>query len=171
MLYLNHINYDILMLEGMMKKRNVLFLIIAIFVLMLIMLFNIRQNISTNYSDVLEKNWGISLPSKANYKEIYEKNSGISFLGDGIRYHVFSYENEEYIDLMFEWNDNERRTIYNSSYIEASNHWLNEIDVSIEYYPNYDDCLYWYKSKEDNSEIIIFWNNKKKELYIVESFM
>ena len=37
--------------------------------------------------------------------------------------------------------------------------------------PQHTDCVYWYKSHEDHSEIIILWNKKEKRLYVVESFM
>ena len=46
----------------------------------------------TDYSTALEINWGISLPSQASLSEVYAKTSGSSFHGDGIRYHVFTYQ-------------------------------------------------------------------------------
>lgn len=154
-----------------MKKKKILVAIIGIVILLIIALIPI-WNMIFSYSNVLEKNWGISIPFKSKYKEIYQKDSGASFHGDGIRYHIFSYEYEDYIDLMFAWDgtDNDN-TIYHSSYSEAVSEWLKEIDVPKKYYPNYENCSFKYKSQDDNSELIILWDSEQNKLYVVESFM
>jgi len=154
-----------------MKKKKILVVIIGIVILLVIALIPV-WNMMFSYSNVLEKNWGISIPFKSKYKEIYKKDSGASFHGDGIRYHIFSYEYEDYIDLMFAWDgtDNDN-TIFHSSYSEAVSEWLKEIDVPEKYYPNYENCSFKYKSQDDNSELIILWDSEQNKLYIVESFM
>lgn len=43
-----------------------------------------------DYSDVLEKNWDLSLPRSAG--AVCEADSGASFHGDGYRYHVLAYD-------------------------------------------------------------------------------
>lgn len=82
-----------------------------------------------SYSSVLKANRGFSLPSGC--PEIYEKDSGISFNGDGLRYHVFAYREEQPVNEMFEWSDQEDRTIFYSSYREAVSEWLNDIGVPL----------------------------------------
>lgn len=153
-----------------MKNKKILALIIGI-ALLLIIVFILIWKMLFSYSNVLKDNWGISLPFKSKYKEIYQKDSGTSFNGDGIRYHIFSYEYEDYIDLMFAWDGTDNKTIFHSSYREAANEWLKEIEVPEKYHPNYDNCSYKYKSQKDNSELIIFWDDEKNEIYILESFM
>ena len=56
-------------------------------------------------------------------------------------------------------------------YIDATNKWLDEINVLAISRPQHADCVYWYKSHKDHSEIIMLWNKKEKRLYVVESFM
>ena len=148
------------------KKIIVVFIIIIIFSLLGIIIYN---NLS-NYSNVLKTNWNIELP-KNSIKEIYSANSDASFHGDGIRYHIFSYKNENKIEELFNWSIEEKETIFYSSYSESVNNWLNEIKVSKENYPNYSNCKYWYNKQDDNSEIIILWDSIKDRLYIVESFL
>lgn len=148
------------------KKIIVVFIIIIIFSLLGIIIYN---NLS-NYSNVLKVNWNIELPNNL-VKEIYNADSSASFHGDGIRYHIFSYENEDEINKMFNWSNEENETIFYSSYSESINNWLNEIKVSKENYPNYSNCKYWYNKQDDNSEIIILWDSNKDRLYIVESFL
>lgn len=151
-----------------MKKKRIL---LAIFVA-LISIWAIYQSIVPSYSSVLEANWGIELPMKALCKEVYRKDTGPSFHGDGIRYHVFSYRYEDYIDLMFAWSGNmENKTLFYQSYPEAADIWLGELDIPQEQYPDYDACFCWYKNAHDNSEMIIFWNPEINRLYVVENII
>lgn len=154
-----------------MQKRKVLWRMLCVAAALCIVVFIGVRTIIPSYSSVLKTNWGISLPIKALCKEIYEKDNGASFHGDGIRYHVFSYEYEDYIDLMFAWRHQEDATIFHASYSEAAEEWLEEISVPEEYYPDYGECFYWYKAQDDNSELIIFWDNDKNWLYVLESFL
>jgi len=72
---------------------------------------------------------------------------------------------------MFDWNNAEEKTIFSFSYEDAVTEWLNSIDVPAEELPNYSECLYWYESQEDNSEIIVIWDSSKNRVYIAESFL
>lgn len=151
-----------------MKKKRILLVVLVA----LISVWTIYKSIVPSYSSVLEANWGIELPIKALCKEVYEADTGPSFHGDGIRYHVFSYRYEDYIDLMFAWSGNlENETLFYQSYSEASDIWLDELDIPMEQYPDYDACFYWYKSEHDNSEIIIFWDPEINRIYIVENII
>lgn len=154
-----------------MQKRKVLWRMLCVAAALCIGAFIGVRTIIPSYSSVMKTNWGISLPIKALWKEIYEKDTGASFHGDGIRYHVFSYEYEDYIDLMFAWRHQEDATIFHASYSEAAEEWLEEISVPEEYHPDYEKCFYWYKAQDDNSELIIFWDNDKNWLYVLESFL
>ena len=151
-----------------MKKKRILLVVLVT----LISVWTIYKSIVPSYASVLEANWGVELPLKALCKEVYKADTGPSFHGDGIRYHVFSYRYEDYIDLMFAWSGNlENETLFYQSYSEASDIWLDELDIPMEQYPDYNACFCWYKSEHDNSEIIIFWNPEINRLYIVENII
>jgi len=150
-----------------LKKRNWL---IAVAILLILFVAGISK-LLPSYSSTLEANWGISLPRRARLTEIYQKDSGASFHGDGVRYHVFSYKYEDYIDLMFAWPPNKNPTNYYATTSEASEAWLDEIAVPAEERPDYSKCSSWHKSQEDNSEIIFFWDSEQNRLYIVENFI
>ena len=151
-----------------MKKKRILLVVLVT----LISVWTIYKSIVPPYASVLEANWGVELPIKALCKEVYKADTGPSFHGDGIRYHVFSYRYEDYIDLMFAWSGNlENKTLFYRSYSEASDIWLDELDIPEEQYPDYDACFCWYKSEHDNSEILIFWNPEINRLYIVENII
>ena len=151
-----------------MKKKRILLVVLVT----LISVWTTYKSIVPSYASVLQANWGVELPIKALCKEVYKADTGPSFHGDGIRYHVFSYRYEDYIDLMFAWSGNlENETLFYQSYSEASDIWLDELDIPMEQYPDYNACFCWYKSEHDNSEIIIFWNPEINRLYIVENII
>ena len=150
-----------------MKKKKILLVIIVV----LISVWTIYRTIVPSYSSVLEANWGFELPVKALCKEVYSEDTGPSFHGDGIRYHVFSYRYEDYIDLMFAWPPTEYPTNHYATTSKAAEAWLDEINVPAEQRPDYSKCCSWHKSQEDNSEIIFFWDSERNHLYIVENFI
>lgn len=57
--------------------------------------FGILRYLNSNYSMVLKMNWGFQMPAKSKCIKIYENDTGDSFHGDGKRYHIFAYKNED----------------------------------------------------------------------------
>ena len=151
-----------------MKKKVLIPIIILIVIVVAV---SIVVHEKSDYSRILEYNWGFELPDKARCKEDFQKDSGDSFHGDGIRYHVYEVRNEAPIDALFSWGDLNRETIYHESIPEAAEAWLSEIQVPGEERPEYEDCVCWYEAKEDNSELIVLWDRDEEELYILESFL
>ncbi len=149
-----------------MKKKTGIAIIV--FIILIVVVF---AKLIPSYAFVIKSNWGISLPIKAVLTETYEKDSGASFHGDGVRYHVFSYKYEDYIDLMFAWTPNEHKTNNYPTTHQAAEVWLDEIEVDSDKRPNYTNCISWNKSQNDNSEIIFFWDSDLNKLYIVEKFI
>lgn len=153
-----------------MKNKKILSIVlVCIIVLSVGMLLMWKHH--TNYNTTLEANWEISIPSKARYSEIYSKDSGPSFHGDGIRYHIFSYKDHSYVGEMLDWESDEKETLYYGNYSNTVNVWLDTIDVPSEYRPDCSECLFWYNSQDDNSEIIILWDKGNNALYLMESFL
>ena len=101
-----------------MKKKTIVSVIFALILLVSGMMY---WKYSNDYTHVIKENWNISIPSYTNYSEVYRKDSGSSFNGDGIRYHVFTYENEEPIKKMFSWKIDQGETIYDGNYLDATN--------------------------------------------------
>lgn len=146
---------------------SVIFIILVIVVLVGIILYGK----ATNYSNILKANWNIEFPENAKIDEVYSSDSESSFHGDGIRYHIFSYEEETSIEDMFDWTNEEHSTLFYSSYNECVNNWLEQINVSKENFPKFSNCKFWYRKKDDNSEIIILLDDIENKLYVVESFI
>ena len=151
----------------MTSKKKSGFIVIA----MVIVLVAVSVPKVPAYSMAMEAKWGISLPFKALCSQVYEKDSGPSFLGDGIRYHVFEYRYEDYIDLIFAWSAAEHETLHFASVSEAADAWLDEIEVPEDRRPDYEACGSWHRSKKDSSEIIFFWDSERNLIYVVENFL
>lgn len=154
-----------------MKRKRVLRAVLAALAGLLLLAGLLAWRLVPGYASALRLNWGISLPILARPSLCYEADSGPSFLGDGIRYHVFSYRYEDPVSLMFAWGSVERETIYCDSYREAAEAWLDKIQVSAGDRPDYGGCLYWYRAQEDNSELLVFWDAEQNRLYFLESFL
>ena len=159
-----------------MKTRKVLFKIAAYIlagvVLAVMLPFTVLfvLNDSPDFADTLEANWQIVLADNAGWVEVYRADSGASFHGDGIRYHVITYDDESKIANMVDWTTHEGTTRWHNTYRESADAWLGEINADEEQYPQYDDSVYYYQQKSDGSEIIMFWNEDEDKVYIVESF-
>ena len=124
-----------------------------------------------DYDWVLEANWHLTLPKEAKCHEVFEQNDEPSFHGDGFRYHVFSYQDEEAVKAWLPWQEEEGTTIYHGLYAESAETWLDAIFVLAEQRPRYEGSVYWYEKQDDNSEILVIWNRDEQLLYIVESFL
>lgn len=103
-------------------------------------------------------NWNIRLPFGGEL--VYELDSGPSFHGDGQRYHVFRYENDEKLVDCLDWQEP------SIDAAEAANSFLDKIDVPDEERPDFSKYSFWYGQQEDSSEIYIFWG--EVTLYVVE---
>lgn len=161
--------------DSLKKKENKKMTVIGLSVIMILLVIGGIVSVffrkAPRYASVLGMNWGISLPDEAHFKEVYAQDSGASFHGDGIRYHVFEYKHEDYVERMLDWKTVESKTVYHTGYSEAAKEWLSEISAEKAYYPNFEDCFYWYKVQKDSSEIIIFWDREANLLSVLESFL
>lgn len=124
----------------------------------------------SDYGWVMEANWGFALPEQAGIKEVFQADSGPSFHGDGIRYHVFSYEHAEHIQEMTKWQSEEQNTRFGERYSVSAEKWLNEIQVAPEERPDYSACVFYYQRDLDTNEMLLCWNQKQGRLYVLESF-
>ena len=149
-------------------KKKLWILVIAI---ILIWKMGAVLRVPPSYGETMEANWGLALPWQAQLTEVYASDTGSSFHGDGIRCHVYAYEYEEYVRTMAAWYTMEPKTNFYPTAGDASEAWLEELNVPKEWRPDYDKCCSWYQSQSDNSELLIFWDNGAKLLYVIENML
>ena len=99
-------------------KRKRIIITLSVVAAVLVILFGgiVIRNRLNDYSHILRLNWNLILPSDSGCSEIYSDDSGPSFHGDGIRYHVFNYEDETAIDTMVDWQLTEGKTRFLMNY-------------------------------------------------------
>ncbi len=146
--------------ENVMKKKTVLITIISIF-LIIAVFFTINQKSGPSYLGIIMSIWDISLPT--NCKEIYQTDDGASFLGDGLRYHVFKYEtgiafNELIPEEKISEDDTERILGI-----------LSYLHVEKEFYLDFNDITFGTEQKQtDNSKLYLCYSMPQKILYVIE---
>lgn len=115
------------------------------------------------YSNIIKSSWNIELPSE--YKEIYSKDSGESFLGDGQRYHIFEYGDNNEIDKTINWEKGK-----NTKIEFEINEILEEININKMYSPNLaKDYKYYIQKDKDFSELYIIFFEKENRIYVIEN--
>jgi hypothetical protein len=114
------------------------------------------------YTEIINLNWSIILPK--DYKVIYSADSGPSFNGDGERYHIFEYKNEENVDNSLKWKSEK-----NDNFELKIKEILDNLNVSNESRPDFQSKYKYYSQmKEDNSEIYLIFMADTKKLYVIE---
>lgn len=151
-----------------MKKTIWIIIWIAVIILWWIWFFAYKA--MNDYTNIIRLNRWIEIPKKLGYEELYSKDQWASFHGDGVRYHVYSYENEEVVESMLDWInvlETEETDFFGLADIR-----LDKLDIKTKYSPIITQVIYaYYNKQQDNSEILILRNDIEKKLYIIESFL
>ncbi len=146
-----------------------------IFVLLIFSLGIILSSLNDtglNYYDgeeIIEYNWDITLPDGG--KELYYITGEPSFHGDGPRFSVYEYDNEEIIKSSFTWEDKKNTDMEEE--IQNVLKMLGEYnDVSEQYIPDLKkDYKYVTKTKDDNSQLYLVYINGENRIYVIEYFL
>jgi len=154
-----------------MKKKLIRIITwIILIVLVLLWFFTYKQ--MSDYTKIIKLNRWIEIPKELGYKELYSKDQWASFHWDWLRYHVYSYENEEIVNNMLDWKNalhDEQEKSWGYFNIEDRE---RELNIYVRYIPPLSHIInVYYKKKKDNSEILILLNDIEKEIYIFESFL
>jgi len=144
-----------------MVRKASIFLISISLVIVLFVGF-LYKKINMPYTDVIRLNWSIKLPNP--YEEVYSIDSGPSFHGDGERYHIFSYKDNEDVELSLKWKEGK-----NVAVESAINQVLNTLNVPAKYMPDFQSKYKYYLKREQDSSVIylVFFPNTKR-LYVIE---
>ena len=113
--------------------------------------------------DVVESNWGVTLPWDAGWQEVYGDNRRGGFHGDGLSYFVYTCEDGGEMDALFDWETTQTPHA-------ACQRWLDELDVPAVMRPPYTECGMKRMTKAGGDEILFWWHSDTKTLYIAESY-
>ncbi len=136
---------------------------IALVVVLVVAVFGdaISYIFPQTYCDVIENNWGIVIPTDGGYSLEVSADTGASFHGDGTRYHVMYFDDAERISVLLGWSEEVPESI-----IDYSEQLLDELDIYDR--PDYENCVFYTQTKSDGSVIMIFWDESRQEMYVLE---
>ena len=111
-------------------------------------------------------NWGIELPG--GYTVAYETDTGSSFGGDGLRCHVFVWQDGGALEDLLSWSEGDEEAI------ALAKEMLAELDVPEEGWPDLDACLSWHgnvREEDPRDQLVILYLPERACLWVLESFV
>ncbi len=151
----------------MKKKYIIIFgIVVTMFIGGLMIFYFIRWN--NNYSNTINLNWNIELSK--SYKEIYSQESESSFHGDGERYHIFEYENNDSLNSCADVDWKIKKDL---SLEDDINSILKNLGVLDKYSPDFEKeyKYYFITDYKDFSKIYLIFIPELNKLYIIEQFI
>lgn len=150
----------------MTSKKWFLPAVLAAILLLPVACYTVLYLLAPGYAghfDVVESNWGVTLPWDAGWQEVYGNNQRGGFHGDGLSYYVYTCEDGGEMDGLFDW----QTTKTPHANCEA---WLDELGVSADVRPPYTECGMKRMTQPGGDEILFWWHSVAKTLYIAESY-
>lgn len=138
-------------------------IVILVIVVLCILVSQERSRFCYTLQDI----WGLSIPN--TYSEVYSIESELNDTGEVVRYHVFQYKDADNLGAQIAWVE-EGVNYLQKSYSEATEEWLDAVEVPKEHHPDYEKSQYFYWKKSNNSELILLWDEEANVLYIMEHY-
>ena len=150
----------------MTSKKWFLPAVLAVILVLPVTCYTILYLLAPGYAghfDVVESNWGVTLPWNAGWQEVYGNNQRGGFHGDGLSYYVYTCEDGGEMDGLFDWKTT--KTLHANCET-----WLDELGVPADVRPPYTECGMKRMTQSDGSEVLFWWHPETKTLYIAESY-
>ena len=143
-------------------KKLVKFAGIFLLIMITLIFVFIYTQINKPYTEIITINWSIKLPK--SYKEIYSIESEANVHGDGERYHILQYENENDIDKSVKWERSKDKSIETKV-----NSVLSKLNIPKENMPYFQNSYQYYTEMKDKiSKIYLIYFPDTKKLYVIE---
>lgn len=111
-------------------------------------------------------NWGIELPD--GYTVTYETDTGSSFGGDGLRCHVFTWQDDSALEELLPWSESDEEGI------ALAREMLTALHVPEESWPALSSCLSWHgnvREEDPRDQLVILYLPESACLWVLESFV
>lgn len=118
------------------------------------------------YIESIHREWGVSLPL-AEW-EVYNEDTKSSFGSDGVRYHVFRYQEEDAIQKAVSWHRGRNSLVEQK--IDAL---LRDLDMEKEYRMNFDREYQYFTlmNRGSSTELFLLYFPEQKRLSVVEDYI
>lgn len=142
--------------------KGVIGILLTLSFLIIVLIYG---ELNAPYTKIISLNWNIKLPNSG--KQIYSANSKSSFLGDGERYHIFEYKNNNDVISSLSWEGGKNQDIESSAAKV-----LSALNVTQNNMPNLkDNYRYYTRTKDDSSKIYLIFDTELKKLYVIEDIL
>ena len=111
-------------------------------------------------------NWALQLPG--GYMVAYETDTGASFGGDGLRCHVFVWQDGGALEDLLPWSEGDEEAI------ALVKEMLTELDVPEEGWPDLTACLSWHgnlREEDPRDQLVILYLPESACLWVLEFFV
>ncbi len=111
-------------------------------------------------------NWGLELPK--GYTVVYETETEASFGGDGLRCHVFTWQDSSALEELLSWSEKDEESI------ALAKEMLEELEVPEETWPDFSACLSWHgniREEDPRDQLVILYIPEGATLWVLESFV
>ena len=111
-------------------------------------------------------NWGVALPK--GYTLAYETDTGASFGGDGLRCHVFTWQDGSALEELLPWSEEDEEGT------ALAKEMLEGLEVPEETWPNFSACLSWHgniREEDLRDKLVILYIPEGAMLWVLESFV
>ena len=119
-----------------------------------------------DYTGTIALNWGLSLPTSSGCR--YETDSGPSFHGDGERYHVLAYPQNNSVETALAWRDPPPEESTAAGIAQL----LENLSVPEAERPDMD-CCRWYTATDPDdprNQLWLLLSPSGTRLYVLETF-
>lgn len=116
-----------------------------------------------SYLDTIDENWSLKIPKGP--QEIYATDDGDSFLGDGVRFHVFMIKDNDVLRNSLTWNTN-RDADMETKILDI----IEPLKIDDQYYPDFNDRYVSYTKVHTDgySTIYLIYFTESKKLTVIE---
>ena len=111
-------------------------------------------------------NWGLQLPD--GYTVAYATDTGSSFGGDGLRCHVFTWQDGNALEDLLPWSEGDGTAVALAKEI------LTELDVPEEGWPDLAACLSWHgniREEDPRDQLVLLYIPGSACLWVLEFFV
>lgn len=118
------------------------------------------------YIKSIQDDWGVYLPL-AEW-EAYNGDTKSSFQGDGVRYHVFRYQEEDEIQKAVSWHRGKNPLVEQK--IDAL---LRDLEIGEEFKVNFDREYQYFTlmNRGSSTELFLLYFPEQKRLSVVEDYI
>ena len=143
-----------------MERKHLIIALVVVGVLMVLSPLGMDYlwKKALDYTPTLEESWDLVLPEDAESDTLY----GMGGSATGPCYHIITCKDASYFETMLPWSDIDPDTM------ETAKEWLEELSLDEEVCPQWENCRFWERDRDDGSRLFLLWDRDRILLHVLE---